>query len=89
MKAAGPAAGGVPKDATLLAKINAKWGSFDAFKLAFVTAAVAHFGSGWAWLVVKGDLTLDIVTTHDATNPMMLGLGRPLLVCDVWEHGER
>lgn len=54
-------------------------------KTKFNDAAVAQFGSGWAWLVLKADGKLAIVTTGNAANPMRDGL-KPLLTCDVWEH---
>jgi Fe-Mn family superoxide dismutase len=47
-----PAGGGEPTGA-LAAAINAKWGSYAAFKEAFVKSAVGNFGSGWTWLVKK------------------------------------
>jgi Fe-Mn family superoxide dismutase len=49
-----PAGGGEPTGA-LAAAINAKWGSYAAFKEAFVKSAVGNFGSGWTWLVKKAD----------------------------------
>ena len=64
--------------------IKAKWGDFAAFKEAFTKAAVGQFGSGWAWLVRKGD-GVDIVTTGNADTPLKGG-DTPLLTCDVWEH---
>jgi Fe-Mn family superoxide dismutase len=64
--------------------IKAKWGDFPAFKEAFTKAAVGQFGSGWAWLVKKGD-GVDIVTTGNADTPRK-GSDTPLLTCDVWEH---
>ena len=45
-----PNGGGEPTG-KLLEQINAKWGSFAAFKAAFTEEAANHFGSGWAWLV--------------------------------------
>jgi Fe-Mn family superoxide dismutase len=66
----------------VLAKgIDAKWGSFEAFKEAFVKAGVGQFGSGWVWLT-EGDKGLEIVTTSNAARPM----GRLLMTLDVWEH---
>lgn len=65
--------------------INAKWGSYDAFKEAFNKAAVGTFGSGWAWLVKKSDGSLDIVSTSNAATPLTTA-DKPLLTCDVWEH---
>lgn len=48
------------------------------------TAAVNHFGSGWAWLVRNGS-ELRVVTTSNADTPIIRGQ-TPLLVIDVWEH---
>ncbi len=73
-----------PKD-ELKDAIDAKFGSFDAFKEAFSKAAATLFGSGWAWLVVNADNELEIVQTTNAGNPMRDGK-KPLLTCDVWEH---
>jgi len=69
----------------LKAAIDAKYGSFDAFKEAFSKAAATLFGSGWAWLVVNAANELEIVQTSNAGNPMRDGMN-PLLTCDVWEH---
>lgn len=73
-----------PKD-ELKAAIDAKFGSFDAFKEAFSKAAATLFGSGWAWLVVDEKGELEIVQTSNAGNPLRDGK-KPLLTCDVWEH---
>ncbi|OSM02234.1 superoxide dismutase [Magnetofaba australis] len=79
-----PHGGGAPGGA-LADAINAKWGSFDAFKEAFTKCAVTTFGSGWAWLVKKPDGTLDLLSTSNACCPLT-GDAKPLLTCDVWEH---
>ena len=79
-----PKGGGQPAGA-LAAAINAKWGSFDAFKDAFTKSAVGNFGSSWTWLVKKADGSLDIVNTSNAATPVT-GADRPLLTCDLWEH---
>jgi Fe-Mn family superoxide dismutase len=76
----GGAASGAVGDA-----INAAFGSFDTFKEKFTQKSVTLFGSGWAWLVKKGDGTLDIVQTSNAATPLT-GDDVPLLTCDVWEH---
>ncbi|WP_319481677.1 superoxide dismutase [uncultured Draconibacterium sp.] len=73
-----------PKD-DLKAAIDAKFGSFDAFKEVFSKAAATLFGSGWAWLVVDEKGELEIVQTSNAGNPLRDGK-KPLLTCDVWEH---
>ena len=46
--------------------------------------AVAHFGSGWAWLVLDGD-KLKLTSYHDADTPIAHGVA-PLFTIDVWEH---
>jgi Fe-Mn family superoxide dismutase len=79
-----PKGGGAPTG-RVASLIDAKWGSFDAFKTAFSTAAAGQFGSGWAWLVLKQDGTLDIVTTGNAETPLTQGV-KPVLTCEVWEH---
>ena len=79
-----PNGGGAPTGA-LADAINAKWGSYDAFKEAFQKSAVGNFGSGWTWLVKKADGSVDIVNTSNAATPLS-GQDKPLLTCDVWEH---
>ncbi|RCS58468.1 superoxide dismutase [Fe] [Parvibium lacunae] len=80
----GPNAGGAPTGA-LAEAINAKWGSFDAFKEAFSKSAIGNFGSGWTWLVKKADGSLDIVNTSNA-GTVLTTADKALLTCDVWEH---
>jgi Fe-Mn family superoxide dismutase len=79
-----PNAGGAPTGA-LADAINAKWGSFDAFKEAFTKCAVTTFGSGWAWLVKTPAGELDLVSTSNAATPLTTD-NKALLTCDVWEH---
>ena len=76
-----------PED-KLLESINGSFGSFDLFKEAFTKAAVTRFGSGWAWLVQKGD-NLVVTSTPNQDNPLMdvtETQGAPILTIDVWEH---
>lgn len=65
--------------------IKTGFGDFDKFREAFTQAAAGHFGSGWAWLVKNQDGSVEVVSTHDADNPLRTG-ATPLLTCDVWEH---
>src|SRR5688500_3964658 len=51
---------------------------------ALKTAALGHFGSGWAWLVRDG-AELRVMTTANADTPIVQRV-EPLLVIDVWEH---
>ena len=68
----------------LLKAINQTFGSFDAFKEAFSTAAKTRFGSGWAWLIVTKDQTLKVTSTPNQDTPLSEGI--PILGLDVWEH---
>ena len=79
-----PNGGGAPTG-KLADAINAKWGSFDAFKTAFQASAVGNFGSGWTWLVKKADGSVDIVNMGAAGTPLTTG-DKALLTIDVWEH---
>lgn len=84
----GPNGGGAPQGA-LAEAIDQAFGSFDAFKEAFSQAAKTQFGSGWAWLCVQGDGTLEVCATANQDNPLMPGIGcggTPILGLDVWEH---
>jgi superoxide dismutase, Fe-Mn family len=77
--------GGKAPTGKLAEAINAKWGSYDAFKEAFSKSAVGNFGSGWTWLVKKADGSVDILNTGAAGNPLTSG-ETALLTIDVWEH---
>ena len=79
----GPGAGGSPVG-NLSQAINGAFGSFDAFKEKFAAAAVARFGSGWAWLL-KTASGLEIISTANQDSPLMEGKF-PVIGLDVWEH---
>ncbi len=79
-----PGAGGRPQG-ELATAIDAAFGSFDAFKDAFETAAKTRFGSGWAWLSRKSDGGLVVTSTANQDSPLSEGL-TPILGIDVWEH---
>ena len=70
--------------AALAGRIAADFGDQARFADAFKAAALAQFGSGWAWLMER-DGRLRIEATANAENPVGRG-GVPLLVLDVWEH---
>ncbi|MFT4261621.1 MAG: superoxide dismutase [Candidatus Woesearchaeota archaeon] len=65
--------------------IKNKWGDFDSFKEEFKNAALARFGSGWAWLVVDENKELEIITTPNQDSPWMTGK-KPIIGLDMWEH---
>jgi Fe-Mn family superoxide dismutase len=79
----GPGGGGEPKGA-LADAISAELGGFAAFKEAFNKAAATRFGSGWAWLTIKGG-KLAVTSTANQDTPLSEG-ATPLLGLDVWEH---
>ncbi len=66
------------------AAIKSAFGSLDAAKEEFTTAAAKRFGSGWSWLVI-GDNGLEIYSTANQDSPIMQG-HTPILGIDVWEH---
>ena len=82
-KSMSPNGGGSPAGA-FAERLEAAFGSFDAFAKAFEDAAVGNFGSGWTWLV-HGESGIEILNTDDADTPIARSIV-PLLVIDVWEH---
>ena len=79
-----PNGGGSPTG-ELATAIDQAFGSFDAFKETFETAAKTQFGSGWAWLEVSKDGKLQVHGHANQDNPVMHG-AYPVLGIDVWEH---
>lgn len=75
--------GGEPKG-ELKQKIEKDFGSYDNFKEEFKKAALAQFGSGWAWLVDNNG-KLEIIKTSNADTPVARKI-KPLITVDVWEH---
>jgi superoxide dismutase, Fe-Mn family len=78
-----PNGGGTPTG-PIAEAIDAKFGSFDAFKEQFAAAGTGRFGSGWAWLVVNNG-ELEITSTPNQDTPLSEGK-TPVLGLDVWEH---
>ncbi len=78
-----PKGGGEPT-AVLKQKIEASFGTVDACKKELTAAALAQFGSGWGWLVLKNG-KLEVMKTSNADTPIAHDL-KPLLTVDVWEH---
>jgi Fe-Mn family superoxide dismutase len=75
--------GGAPTGAIADA-LNSTFGGFDKFKEELAKAALARFGSGWAWLVDDGG-RLSVMSTANQDNPLMEGK-KAILGIDVWEH---
>lgn len=83
-----PDGGGQPSG-ELSQAIDKAFGSYDAFKEKFSSAAGSQFGSGWAWLLVKDNGELAVSSTPNQDNPLMDVAevkGTPILGLDVWEH---
>ena len=64
--------------------INKTFGGFEKLKEQFTQAATTRFGSGWAWLIKRGQ-TLEIISTANQDSPIMEG-AFPVVGLDVWEH---
>lgn len=84
-----PNGGGEP-GGELAKAIDRDLGGFAKFKEEFSKAAATRFGSGWAWLVVRGG-KLAVCSTPNQDNPLMDVVeegqkGTPILGLDVWEH---
>jgi len=69
----------------LLSKIEKTFGSYENFEKEFKAAALAQFGSGWAWLAEDDKGNLSVLKTSNADTPLIKGL-KPLMTIDVWEH---
>jgi superoxide dismutase, Fe-Mn family len=59
-------------------------GSVEKAMEEFTQAGVTQFGSGWAWLAVKGGRVV-VMKTPNGENPLVQG-AEPILGVDVWEH---
>lgn len=68
----------------LMKAIEKSFGDYPTFQEKFSAAGIGHFGSGWAWLTVKGD-KLEISDTSNQDSPVSEGK-TPILLLDVWEH---
>ena len=75
--------------AALMTAIQKDFGTIEGLKTKFNDAAKSRFGSGWAWVIVKKEGKLDVVSTPNQDNPLMdisEARGIPLFGLDVWEH---
>jgi Fe-Mn family superoxide dismutase len=78
-----PKGGGKPTGA-IAQKITADFGTWEKFVELFSQAGATQFGSGWAWLSLKGG-KLEVAKTPNAECPLTQG-ATPLVTMDVWEH---
>ena len=76
--------GGKPGDA-LNEAITATFKDVDGMLKGLKEAALARFGSGWAWVISDAG-KLKIVSTPNQDNTLMDKSGTPILGIDVWEH---
>ena len=65
--------------------INNTFGDFATFQAEFNDAGKKRFGSGWAWLVMNNDGTLEVTSTANQDSPLLEGQ-YPIMGNDVWEH---
>ncbi|EJF61484.1 manganese and iron superoxide dismutase [Dichomitus squalens LYAD-421 SS1] len=76
--------GGELPAGALKEKIEADFGSVDAFKKKFNTVTAAIQGSGWGWLGYNPETKkLEIVTTPNQ-DPLLSHV--PIIGVDIWEH---
>ena len=78
-----PKKNGVPHGEIAKA-LTESFGDFKSFQEKFAAAAMARFGSGWAWLVSENG-KLVITDTANQDTPLMDNK-IPVLGLDVWEH---
>jgi len=76
--------GGGEPSGELADAIKGTFGNFGDFRKTFAQAATTRFGSGWAWLLIRGG-KLAVESTANQDNPVMDG-GKAIFGLDVWEH---
>jgi Fe-Mn family superoxide dismutase len=77
-----PTGGGVPKG-RVGELITAAYGSYDAFRAAFIDESM-KLGVGWVWVVRDGE-AVKVYRSEYHDTPLLRGF-EPLLAVDVWEH---
>ena len=75
---------GAEPTGNLAAAITRDLGGFAQLKEKMETAGKTRFGSGWAWLVKRGN-KLEVISTANQDSPLMEG-AFPVIGVDVWEH---
>ena len=56
----------------------------DGRSIQLTAAATGRFGSGWGWLIKRGD-KLEVISTANQDSPVMEGK-KVVFGVDVWEH---
>jgi len=83
MGPAGKGGGGKPTG-NLAKAIDQAFGGYDQLKEKMNSAGATRFGSGWAWLVKRGQ-KVEVISTANQDSPLMEG-AFPIIGVDVWEH---
>lgn len=78
-------AGSEKPSGNFLKALESVFGSFSDFQNQFQKTALAHFGSGWAWLVIDQDKKLNLYSLPNQDSPLSKG-ETPILTLDLWEH---
>lgn len=67
--------------------ILSQFGSMEDFMEEFKEVGLKRFGSGWVWLVYNTKINqLQIISTPNQDNPLMVDGALPIIGCDLWEH---
>ncbi len=69
----------------LMTAVIKNFGSVNQLKNDLIRQGLAHFGSGWLWLIAQPG-KLKIQTTSNAQTPLTQKNTVPLLCIDLWEH---
>jgi superoxide dismutase, Fe-Mn family len=75
----------VKPNGEVLEAIKSSFESLDKFKEKFTAAGMNNFGSGWAWLVLTKEGSLEIMSTPNQDSPISQGK-MPIVGVDLWEH---
>lgn len=69
----------------LAQRICENFGNLEAFQEQFNLKAMELFGSGWLWVVLTKNNTIEIMVGKNDENPIASG-NSPIFVVDLWEH---
>lgn len=68
-------------------KIISKYTSFQNFVEEIISRGSSFFGSGWLWVIVMQDESIEIITTSNSFNPLNIDSVKDVVICiDLWEH---